>query len=330
MTSAIILDVDGTSVTAEERAFLKDIDPYGFILFARNIETPVQVRKLTDEFREITGRQDLPILVDQEGGRVARFQPPHWRKIPSAAALLKAGGSLDKIRDLVYLNARLLAEELAQVGVTVNCAPVADIPAPDADPIIGDRAYGTDPQHVAVLAAEVARGLTDGGILPIAKHIPGHGRATADSHLTLPVVDTPLHELQQTDFVPFRALKHLPYAMTAHIVYSAIDPQQPATFSRKVIDVIRKDIGFEGLIMSDAIDMQALSGAYDERARKTLAAGCDLVLLCNSGLEVQHKAMAGVSSISGNVKTQTMQAFANLQPKDYDRDYALNLLNAVA
>lgn len=293
MTSAAIFGFSGTALTADERDFFRDVQPYGYIVFARNIDTPDQVKRLTAELRELAGGEALPILIDQEGGRVARLRPPHWRKSPSAAELVAEAMSVEDARQRVYLNARLLADELRELGITVNCAPVADIPVAGADAIISDRAYGTDAETVATLAAEMARGLTDSGVLPVVKHIPGHGRATVDSHHALPVVDAPLEVLQQTDFAPFKALAHLPYAMTAHIIYTAIDPDHCATMSPAVIQIVREQIGFKGLLMTDDLSMNALSGDFAERTRAALAAGCDLILHCNGDM-VEMQAIAGV------------------------------------
>lgn len=285
MPSPVIFGFQGLTLTDAERDFFKQINPYGIILFARNIDTPEQVKALTASLREISGNDDLPILIDQEGGRVARLKPPHFRACPSAAQLLESGQNEVGCKQLIYDNAVELARELVELGITVDCAPVADIPIEGADPIISDRAYGTEPGAVAMYAAQMARGLIDGGVQPVLKHIPGHGRALVDSHLDLPVVDTDLETLRAVDFAPFKALNHLPYAMTAHIVFTAIDADEPVTFSKKCIDLIRDEIGFNNLIMSDDLSMKALSGDFTSRAQKALNAGCDLLLHCNGDMD---------------------------------------------
>lgn len=276
---ALITDVEGERLTPEERRMLKAANPYGIILFARNCTSSAQVKALTDELRDATGRIDLPVLIDQEGGRVARLRPPAWRKCPAAGQLAEL--SEDAAAKAIYINARLMAEELRGLGINVDCAPVADLRIEGAHDIIGDRAYGAEPQRVAKLAGEMARGLSDGGVIPIVKHIPGHGRAKADSHHELPVVDAPLEVLERTDFEAFRLLKNIPMGMTAHVVYTALDKTRPATQSPAVIRHIREKIGFDGLLMSDEITMKALTGSIEERAQAAMSAGCDLVMYCN-------------------------------------------------
>lgn len=280
MIKSFICGVSGTRLTEEERAFLIVEQPYGVILFARNVENPAQVKVLTDEIRGAITHPYLEILVDQEGGRVARLKPPHWRKYPTAQQLSQRA---DAAR-AVYVNARLMAEELRAVGITMDCAPVADVLAPECHAIIGDRAFGDTPTQVITLARAQAEGLLDEGILPILKHIPGHGRATMDSHETLPIVTASLAELEACDFAVFKALNDLPLAMTAHILYTALDDKDCATFSTKVMAYIRNQIGFNGLIMSDDLSMKALGGSFAERTQRALAAGCDLVLHGNGAL----------------------------------------------
>lgn len=277
---SFICGVSGTSLTAQERDFLAAEQPYGVILFARNVQSPAQVKALTAEIRAVLTHPYVEILVDQEGGRVARLKPPHWRTYPSAQTL---SCQPDAAR-AVYVNARLIAQELHDVGITMDCAPVADVLAPECHKIIGDRAFGDTAAQVAKLARAQSEALLDGGILSILKHIPGHGRATMDSHETLPIVTAPLAELEACDFAVFKALNDLPLAMTAHILYTALDEQRCATFSPIVIDYIRNEIGFNGLIMSDDLSMKALGGSYGERTEKSLAAGCDLVLHGNGAL----------------------------------------------
>lgn len=282
-----ITGLKGVTISAEERAFIREHRPYGFILFARNCESPPQVKALCAALREADGERDrLPILIDQEGGRVARLKPPHWRDAPPAGIFAEiALYHLARARRLTYLNARLIAAELRALGITVDCAPVADIPAPGSHDIIGDRAYGALPGQVAMLARDMAQGLLDGGVLPVLKHIPGHGRALADSHAELPVVDAELAELERSDFIPFMNLADLPFAMTAHIRFTALDAALPVTLSPKALRYIRETLGFRGILMSDDLAMKALSGDMGELSRRTLAAGCDLALHCNGDME---------------------------------------------
>jgi beta-N-acetylhexosaminidase len=315
MTRAFISGLAGPTLSADERAFLREAGPWGAILFKRNIETPDQVRRLLDDVRGIVGR-DLPVLVDQEGGRVQRLGPPHWPNYPTGAAYGRVYDR-DKAEGLsaARLGARLIAADLAALGINVDCLPLADVPVDGADPIIGDRAYGTTPDQVAIIAREVAAGLMDGGVLPVLKHIPGHGRASVDSHEKLPVVDTPRDVLAATDFRPFAQLKHLPLAMTAHVVYSAIDPLQPATTSAVMIgDVIRDSIGFAGALMSDDVSMGALSGTIAERTRAALAAGCDLVLHCNGNLDEMRAVASETPVLSGLAGKRAAAALAARRP----------------
>lgn len=280
--SAVVLGCAGPSLTSEEKAFFRDANPLGFILFARNCETPEQVTALVADLRDAVGRADAPVLIDQEGGRVARLRPPHWRNMPAAsrfAALYTHAP--EAAEEAVYLNNRLTAGELCRLGITVNCTPVLDLPQPDADPIIGDRAFGKAPEQVVRLAEMVCKGMLDGGVAPVIKHVPGHGRATVDSHQALPIVGTDPETLETYDFAPFVALSAMPWAMTAHVVYQAFDSDAPATLSKKVVEeVIRGHIGFDGLLISDDLSMKALGGNFRRRAEGSLAAGCDLVLHC--------------------------------------------------
>lgn len=280
MVKSFICGVEGKTLTDNERAFLARERPYGVILFARNIDNPVQVAALTAEIKACLDHPFAAILIDQEGGRVARLKPPHWRAYPPA---LELACKADPVR-AVYLNARMIAEELRAAGITTDCAPLADILAPECHAIIGNRAFGDNAATVTALARAQADGLRDGGILPILKHIPGHGRATQDSHEALPVVSASLAELEASDFLPFQALNDLPLAMTAHLVYTALDPKLCATISPTVITYIRKQIGFDGLLMSDDLSMKALGGTFAERTTRSLEAGCDLVLHGNGAL----------------------------------------------
>ncbi len=295
--SPVIFGMAGTTLTAEETEFFREVQPYGYILFARNCDNPQQIKDLTAVLREISGRDDLPILIDQEGGRVARLKPPHFPAFPPAAQFAKlAETDLEAAKKAVYDNALSIANMLIKLGITVNCAPLADVPIAGAHEIIGDRAFGNDPQQVATLARAMADGLIAGGVTPVLKHIPGHGRAFADSHHELPVVHTALEELRATDFVPFKTLADLPLAMTAHVLFSAIDAENMATVSPKAIRLIREELGFSGLLMSDDLSMKAMRGDFSERARAVLAAGCDLVLHCNGDMAEMRAIMTGITA----------------------------------
>jgi beta-N-acetylhexosaminidase len=311
---AAILGCAGLELSAAERAFFAEARPWGFILFKRNVESPDQVRALVAALRAAAGRPDAPVLIDQEGGRVQRLGPPHWRKRPPGAAYLKAaGGDLDAARDLVRLGARLMANDLTSLGINVDCVPVLDVPQPGAHDIIGDRAYGPTATEVAVLGRAAAEGLIAGGVLPVIKHIPGHGRAGADSHLALPRVETPLADLEAVDFAPFRALSDMPLAMTAHVVYAALDAERPATTSKIVIGrVVRGAIGFRGLLMSDDLSMKALSGDLAERTRAALAAGCDLVLHCNGDMTEMRPVVEAAGRLEGEALARADAALARL------------------
>jgi len=276
---ALVFGCSGERLTPEEAAFFATADPLGFVLFRRNCRERAQVRALIDELRGAVGRPDAPVLIDQEGGRVARLRPPEWRAFPAAAELAALPDPL--AAEAVRLGARLIAEDLAELGVTIDAVPVLDLPRPDADPVIGDRAYGSDPARTAALGRACCDGLLAAGVLPIIKHIPGHGRARVDSHRACPQVEDDRAVLSQTDFVPFRALAAMPWAMTAHIVFAAIDDSAPVTFSRRMVDtIIRGEIGFGGVLISDDISMGALAGTLAQRTRRAIGAGCDLVLHC--------------------------------------------------
>lgn len=277
---SFICGVAGTSLTKDEREFLERERPYGVIIFARNVESPAQVKDLCAEIKTALNHPYAEILVDQEGGRVQRLKPPHWRKYATAQRL----SEMPNARHAVYMNARMIAQELRECGITMDCAPVADVLAPECHQIIGDRAFGDTAIKVATLARAQSEGLRDGGILSILKHIPGHGRATMDSHETLPVVSASLAELEAVDFAVFKQLNDLPLAMTAHILYTALDGNDCATFSPIVMRYIREKIGFNGLIMSDDLSMKALGGTFAERTIRSLNAGCDLVLHGNGAL----------------------------------------------
>jgi beta-N-acetylhexosaminidase len=301
MARAFISGLAGPTLTADERAFLREARPWGLILFKRNVETAAQVARLVAESLEAAGGHDAPVLIDQEGGRVQRLQPPQWPQYPPGAAF----GALYQRNETAglrasWLGARLIAADLIELGINVDCLPLADVPVPGSDNVIGDRAYGTTPGQVAAIAAEVAEGLADGGVLPVLKHIPGHGRATSDSHLHLPVVDAPRDQLETTDFAAFRPLNRLPLGMTAHVVFTACDPVLPVTTSVTMIrEVIRGFIGFDGLLMSDDVSMGALSGSIGERSRAALAAGCDVVLHCNGKLDEMQAVAAEAPELGG-------------------------------
>jgi beta-N-acetylhexosaminidase len=311
----------GTELAPDERDFFKDARPFGFILFARNVSNPAQVAALCGQLRKSIGNEGAPILIDQEGGRVQRLKPPHWQNRPAARRF----GELferhaDKGREAAYLCARLVAHELRSVGVTVNCAPVLDVPVEGAHDIIGDRAYSTDPATVIELGRATIEGYLDGGVLPVVKHVPGHGRATADSHLALPRVATPLRELSAHDFVTFRSLNQAPMAMTAHVVFEAIDPRRPATTSPKVIrSIIRGEIAFDGLLFSDDLSMSALEGSLGARAKAALFAGCDIALHCNGKLDEMIDVAREAKELAGPALSRAQNALTQLRaPPEFD------------
>ncbi len=323
---AFITGIAGLTLTSAERSFLRESDPWALIIFKRNVDTPAQVARLTSSFREAVGR-DAAVLVDQEGGRVQRLGSPHWPLYPPAAFY---GRLYD--RDAVAgcraanLGARLIAADLAQVGIDVDCLPVADVPVEGANSVISDRAYGETPEKVAILARSAAEGLLAAGVLPVLKHIPGHGRAMVDSHGMLPVVETGRGELEATDFAAFRPLSDLPLAMTAHVVYAAIDPIAPATTSVTVVgDVIRGWMGFRGLLMSDDISMGALSGPITARSHAAIAAGCDVVLHCNGKLDEMHEVASAVPRLADEA---AVRADAALRLRTCRSDEAVAALRA--
>ncbi len=311
---AVIFGCSGPVLGAEERRFFRDSEPLGFILFERNCDNPDQVRALIADLRDCVGDERADILIDQEGGRVARLKPPHWPAFPAAARFAAlAGRDPDGAAEAARLNARLIAAELAALGITVDCAPVLDIPQGDADPIIGDRAAGPTPQLAALLGQAVCDGLLDGGVLPVIKHLPGHGRASVDSHKVLPVVDASRKDLETVDFAPFRALRHIPWGMTAHVIYTNLDAMAPATTSATVIETaIRRAIGFDGLLLSDDLSMEALSGDLGTRAAAALGAGCDVVLHCN-GERAEMEAVAGACGPLGEAATVRLARGAALR-----------------
>lgn len=304
-SSAVIFGFLGLALSADEIEFFKRVQPWGYILFARNIESAAQIRALTASLRAISGRKNVPIFIDQEGGRVQRIKPPLAPAYPTGRQI----GELFKMNPgkglrAAWLMSRLHAFDLKAYGINADCLPVLDVPVEGAHDVIGDRAYSHDPIEVAEIGAAAAAGLVAGGMLPVIKHIPGHGRGAADSHLDLPIVDTSHEELSQTDFVPFKVLADLPLAMTAHITYSKIDPKAPATLSKKIIKkVIRKEIGFDGLLMSDDVSMKALSGDFASRTDAILRAGCDIVLHCNGDMAE----MVAIATTAGALKGKSLK-----------------------
>lgn len=304
--AAAILGLEGRALTDWERGFFREADPWGFILFARNVDSPDQLRRLTGSLRDAVGR-DAPILIDQEGGRVQRLRPPHWRAYLPALDQMEA--ATDPIR-AQWLRNRLIAAELNEVGIDVNCAPLADLVEEGTHPILRNRLYGADIDTVVAAARTCAEALLAGGVLPVLKHIPGYGRARVDSHAELPVVAAPRAELAARDFAPFRALKDLPMGMTAHIVFSDIDPEAPATTSAAVIRLLRDEIGFGGLLMTDDLSMQALQGTMAERTRAAIAAGCDLVLHCNGDPGEMRQVVDAAGRLSGAAAARADAALA--------------------
>lgn len=298
MLSAIF-SLSGPTITDDERALFRAADPAGYVLFARNCVDRAQMRALTDDLRALSGRDDVPILIDQEGGRVTRMRPPEWPAFPAgeAFAALYEKAPISAI-EAARVNATALGLMLAEVGVNVDALPVLDVRQPDADEIIGDRALGDEPMKVAALGRAMLDGLAAGGCVGIVKHMPGHGRAMADSHKELPIVDA-LDEELEIDIAPFRALKDAPMGMVAHVLYSAWDAERPASISPSIIaGIIRARIGFDGLLMSDDIGMEALSGTADERARAAIEAGNDLVLHCSGKLEEMEAIATAITPLS--------------------------------
>jgi beta-N-acetylhexosaminidase len=316
---AVVLGCAGEELHADEWRFFADANPAGFVLFRRNCRAPDQLRRLVEDLRASVGREDIPVLVDQEGGRTVRLRPPGWRSYPAAAQI---GALTDPLaEEAARLVARLIADDLARLGITVNCMPVVDLAVPGADPVIGDRSYGSDPDRVMVLGRAACEGLLEGGVLPVLKHIPGHGRALVDSHRACPIVETPRAELSRTDFAPFRALAATPWAMTAHIVYHDIDPASPATISQRVIsEVIRGEIGFHGVLISDDLSMRALGGTLGERARQALAAGCDLALHCSGDRGEMEEVIAAAAPVTTEVAARLARGEAmRRSPGEFDR-----------
>ncbi len=317
---AFITGLAGLTLTANERAFLREACPWGLIVFKRNVSSPEQVTELTRSFRDAVG-WEAPVLVDQEGGRVQRLGPPHWPVYPAGA---RYGELYDREPASGLAAARLaghlIASDLRPLGIDVDCLPLADVPVPGSDAIIGDRAYGSEPGKVAAIAGAITQGLLAGGVLPVLKHLPGHGRALADSHHRLPVVDTDRATLESTDFAAFKPLAGLPLGMTAHVVFSSIDPVAPATTSVTMVrEVIRGFIGFRGLLMSDDISMGALAGPLAARSRAALTAGCDIVLHCNGDLAEMSEVAGSVPELAGEALARAEAALAQrAAPEEFD------------
>jgi beta-N-acetylhexosaminidase len=306
--AAAILGCAAPVLAAGEVAFFREADPFGFILFARNVETPAQLRRLTADLRAAVGR-DAPVFVDQEGGRVQRLGAPHWREwLPPMDEVQRlAPGALERG---LWLRYRLIAAELRAVGIDACCAPTADLAGPDTHPFLRNRCFSTDPAIVQRAARASAEALLAGGVLPVMKHLPGHGRSTVDSHLGLPRVTADAVTLDATDFAPFRALADLPAAMTAHVVFEAIDPDHPATLSPATIGVIRERIGFAGLLLSDDLSMSALRGRAGERAGAAIAAGCDVVLHCNGERAEMEAVVAAAGRLTPAAAARAAAALA--------------------
>ena len=329
---AMILGCASEALDDGECRFVTDVDPAGFILFKRNCEDPAQTRALIGALREAVSRPDAPVLIDQEGGRVVRLGPPHWRA-PPAPALLGALAEIDGAAGAraAWLNARLVAADLFTLGFTVNCVPVLDLRFAGASNVVGNRSYGADPRLVANLGRAVADGLDAGGIVPAVKHLPGHGRATADSHAVLPQVDAPLKALRARDFVPFHALRDVPVGLTAHVCYAALDPGRAGTLSAKVIgEAVRGAIGFDGLLVTDDLSMGALRGSVGQRAAVALSAGCDLALHCNGKRDEMEDVAAAVPRLAGRARERFDRMLAaRSEPDAFDEADGLRELHAL-
>ncbi|CCQ73625.1 beta-N-acetylhexosaminidase [Magnetospira sp. QH-2] len=323
---AVLYGCAGLRLSDDERALFRETDPLGFILFARNCDAPDQVRALVEDLKATVGRDDAPVLIDQEGGRVARLKPPHWRQTPAAGRFgALARQDLKSAREAVFLNARLLAAELSDLGISVDCAPVLDLPTDEADPIIGDRAFGNHIELTIDLGRAACEGFLAGGVLPVLKHVPGHGRAPVDSHLRLPVVHDSRADLEATDFAPFKALAQMPWMMSAHVVYTDLDPAAPASCSLRVVhEVIRVYIGFDGVLVSDDLSMKALRGSFNNRAKDVLSAGCDLVLHCNGDMDEMEAVAKGSRALDKDGLRRVAAAEARRASDDtFDVDAAL-------
>lgn len=329
---AFITGVSGLSLTPEERDFIAKAQPWGLILFARNVQDRAQLSALTAEFRQTVGRSDAPVLIDQEGGRVQRMKLPHWSAYPAASAIGRIyTADPAAARRASYLKARLIGADLQEVGIDVDCAPALDLGLPGAHPVIGERAFASDPCVVVALAAEAAAGFIDAGVLPVIKHMPGHGRGLVDSHHALPIVDCDRIELERTDFAPFRHLSHIPLGMTGHVVFSAIDREKPATHSRTVVeDIIRGSIGFRGALMTDDLGMNALGGGFGDRAARALEAGVDLALHCSGVMGEMVDVAAAAPLLAGEAARRCAAALAaRRRPRPFDRAAGENEFHAI-
>ena len=312
---ATILDAEGLRLTAEEKALFRDVNPFGFILFARNIDTPDQIRALCDDFREAVGH-NAPITIDQEGGRVQRLRAPRWREWLPPMNFVQAAGQ--NAAEAMYIRFRLIAHELFELGIDSNCAPMVDVPRFNTHEFLYNRCYGLGARNIALMGQAANDGMLAGGVLPVIKHIPGHGLATADSHFELPRVAASLEELDRVDFAPFKALRDTPMGMTAHVVYEAVDPA-PATLSARMMQVIREDIGFDNLIMTDDISMKALSGSLGDLSRDALAAGCDIILHCNGTLAERSEVAQAAGEMTDAAQRRALRALSYRQtPDDID------------
>jgi beta-N-acetylhexosaminidase len=319
--TAAIVGVAGCALDEDERRLIQRGNPWGFILFARNCASPVQVRSLVDDLRAAVGRQDAPVLIDQEGGRVVRLCPPHWPARPPARRLgLLAERDSEAGVEAAWLQARLIAADLAPLGISVVCAPVLDLALPGRTRAIGDRALAADPQLVALLGQAMIDGFLEGGVLPVIKHLPGHGRARRDSHLYLPTVAATVAKMAGADWIPFRACRAAPFAMTAHVLYPGLDTSCPATMSPSIIEtVIRSEIGFAGALLSDDLSMRALSGSLWARSAAARAAGCDIALHCNGDLSEMSEVLEGAGPLEGASARRAEDAFARLRaPAAFD------------
>jgi beta-N-acetylhexosaminidase len=317
MTRALVCGCASSALNADERAFLKDARPWGLILFKRNVVDRAQLRALTDEFRALAGRADAPVLIDQEGGRVQRMAPPLWPEYPAAARFAATRAP----ERAAWLSARLIAVDLREVGINVDCAPVLDVADPEMHAVIGARAFSDAPETVASLGRAFCDGLLAGGVVPVVKHMPGHGRAKADSHLELPVVTASRDALAARDFAPFVALKEAPIAMSAHVVYQSIDADAPATVSPRVVkEIMRGAIGFDGLIVSDDLSMKALTGDFATRTRGVFAAGLDIALHCNGDLSEARQVTAVTPDLTGASLSRAEAALARVAggPQAFD------------
>ncbi|WP_068081662.1 beta-N-acetylhexosaminidase [Polycladidibacter stylochi] len=332
LAKSFISGCAGVELSTQEREFFKQHRPFALILFARNIESSEQVQQLTTDFRHLVEREDAPVFIDQEGGRVQRFGPPKWPNFPAAATW----GELyqldrEKAKRAAFLHAARIAVELKAMGINGNCIPCLDLPITDADPIIGRRALSAEPKAAAALGAEVMAGCLHMGVYPVMKHLPGHGRALVDSHHQLPVIDASMSQLRARDFIPFMDLSYAPFAMTAHVVLPHVDAELPATFSKKVVqEIIRKEIGFQGLLMSDDLSMNALQGTAQERACGVLAAGVDMVLHCNGDILEMHGVASSCDYLQGESLQRAERAMAALSPEsasNYNHELAKEVVS---